>query len=773
MKGHPTTFLGLFDPPVEGRPAISAIEIPIIQRDFAQGRPDDETSGIRDRFVDAIVGAATTDETMALDFVYGDVNGDGVLRPLDGQQRLTTLFLLHWYVASRAGVLDPGAPWLRFSYATRPTARDFCSTIAEHPLPDSDVAPSVWITDQPWYVYPWRQDPTIASMLVMLDGIHDRFGPDRTDFAAVWSRLEQRVERAIWFLFLPVEDMAYGEDLYIKMNSRGKPLTAFEVFKADLEGMLKPVLSPEQYEHLATSIDGSWADLLWEYEKSDGADYVIDDEFMRYLWFIINICEWRDGDPDRRWRDKEAARSWPLEERARLSFAAAENTNAARNREFLFHAFDTWIGTQPSAEFERLFAANGRGHGPLPLFASASPDLFGACIAGYGSGNERDFSLSETIMLYAVLLARMEPRLLDADLNRRLRSLRNLAESAFIDRKRMPEYLATTERLILHGSLEKVQGFNAEWAADEKLKWTLMDQHPDLSADLHILEDLQVTRGRLFAFELDPATIAAHATTFRSVADLRARDALGAALLTKGDYSRDVGWEGTRRQFGNSQNHDSWRDLFTTGTRESVGRTRHLLMELLDDLHGRTTAGEVDPTAALEAICSEWLHERECQRHYDWRYYLVRYSGARCKWGPGYYHNTGYDEAHGFSYEQIRLLHGNNYSSYFSDALLQAAWVDGGLADVAAEPKWWRQDDGMKMTRSGLAIHVTNEGFRLVLPPDSPDTASALDAISALPRTEGHHVLVRQSSRMGRLVDVEDRVQICIRLVRALGDAGL
>ena len=38
--------------------------------------------------------------------------------------------------------------------------------------------------------------------------------------------------------FLPVTDMDYGEDLYIKMNSRGKPLTIFEVFKAGFESAL-------------------------------------------------------------------------------------------------------------------------------------------------------------------------------------------------------------------------------------------------------------------------------------------------------------------------------------------------------------------------------------------------------------------------------------------------------------------------------------------------------------------------------------------------------
>ena len=109
-------------------------------------------------------------------------------------------------------------------------------------------------------------------MLVMLDAIHERFDHEQTDFGAVWARLVDREKRAIWFLFLPVADMDYGEDLYIKMNSRGKPLTSFEVFKADLEGALAPVLSNERHEHLKASIDGSWADLLWEYERTGGGE---------------------------------------------------------------------------------------------------------------------------------------------------------------------------------------------------------------------------------------------------------------------------------------------------------------------------------------------------------------------------------------------------------------------------------------------------------------------------------------------------------------------
>ena len=49
----------------------------------------------------------------------------------------------------------------------------------------------------------------------------------------------------MWFHLLPIDDMGSAEDLYIKMNSRGKPLTDFETFKAQL---LKPCCSTETFK---------------------------------------------------------------------------------------------------------------------------------------------------------------------------------------------------------------------------------------------------------------------------------------------------------------------------------------------------------------------------------------------------------------------------------------------------------------------------------------------------------------------------------------------
>ncbi|MBK6802583.1 MAG: DUF262 domain-containing protein [Novosphingobium sp.] len=91
----------------EGGLGLTGIQIPMIQRDYAQGRSDPKATQIRNNFIATLTEAVTSNASgelapIGLDFVYGDVR-QGVFLPLDGQQRLTALFLLHWYLAVRSG----------------------------------------------------------------------------------------------------------------------------------------------------------------------------------------------------------------------------------------------------------------------------------------------------------------------------------------------------------------------------------------------------------------------------------------------------------------------------------------------------------------------------------------------------------------------------------------------------------------------------------------------------------------------------------------------
>ena len=87
-----------------------AIVIPIIQRDYAQGRENDVVRQIRSKFIKQLLDTlADKNATLELDFVYGsleeqshlpqDSSTELAFTPLDGQQRLTTLFLLHWFLS--------------------------------------------------------------------------------------------------------------------------------------------------------------------------------------------------------------------------------------------------------------------------------------------------------------------------------------------------------------------------------------------------------------------------------------------------------------------------------------------------------------------------------------------------------------------------------------------------------------------------------------------------------------------------------------------------
>jgi hypothetical protein len=195
-------------------------------------------------------------------------------------------------------------------------------------------------------------------------------------------------------------------------------------------------------------------------------------------------------------------------------------------------------------------------------------------------------------------------------------------------------------------------------------------------------------------------------------------------------------------------------------------------MALLDDFAQRSATTAQGVTEVLGAIRAEWLAERESRNHYDWRYYLVRYAGARSSKGDGYYNGAYAAADGGFGYGRLRMLHGSNYSAYFSDALLRAAWTEGGLADVAEEPTWWHRDDpGLTLRESRVEIRCLDDAFELVMPEGHDSDQAAIDkAVAELNAANGEDgelwVLVQQDEES--LVDTEDRIQLCVRLVRAL-----
>lgn len=209
------------------------IIIPQLQRDYAQGRKNDSAiEQIRTSLVDELFVHLTNNTSLELNFIYGKTS-EGIFTPIDGQQRLTTLFLLHWYIFSRSGYIDGRNQLKKFTYKTRDTSSRFCLNICDIEIDFAKSTVADQIRDCYWFTGNFSGDPTIRSMLVMIDALHTKFSGacDYENF----SKLLTSDECPITFLWLQMEDFQKPDDLYIKMNARGKLLSDFEIFKAKLQ----------------------------------------------------------------------------------------------------------------------------------------------------------------------------------------------------------------------------------------------------------------------------------------------------------------------------------------------------------------------------------------------------------------------------------------------------------------------------------------------------------------------------------------------------------
>jgi hypothetical protein len=325
------------------------IEIPVIQRDYAQGRKNAKVNRIREGFVEALLGALDSplDCGLHLDFIYGKIESQSVqnvmknnynhvesiltfaqaytsqvkvgltgkipavdrevlstsktkLMPLDGQQRLTTLWLVHFVLYHQSSRTIPA--WMQnFNYKTRKSSTSFLNSLIQNTDLDKTNLYSIAIKKSKWFYKSWLQDPTVKGMLVTLDEIQRQLSEryvsldeeGKNEKLEKWiSNLEDQNDSTIQFSFLPLSDIDVNDDIYIKMNDRGKQLTDFEIFKNDLLDYLKDLLdkkpsdfSQKEYDKIAQNIDKKWHDIFWK--EKDGDSFNI--EFTFHYFFLYNL----------------------------------------------------------------------------------------------------------------------------------------------------------------------------------------------------------------------------------------------------------------------------------------------------------------------------------------------------------------------------------------------------------------------------------------------------------------------------------------------------
>lgn len=440
------------------------IKIPRIQRDYAQGR--ENAQKIREKFVKDLFESLKNDKTLHLQFVYGSVKNGNDFIPLDGQQRLTTLYLLHWYIAMRNNTTE--SYLANFTYETRSSSREFCKALSENTQKfyqamqealaqiqekkkskSNETILSTTIKDQAWFLPFWEQDPTIQSMLTMLDSIHTEASKYSLDTLTL-----ERLDR-LTFSLIELRDFGLDDELYIKMNARGTPLNEWENFKAAFEGFLGEKFG-EDCKEISQKLDNEWLETLFNYVKYQGEEKQMEriETAQSYMLNIIKyLCEmlyYRANENEKSSFDWDRVHFGHFDEKLESSSPTKKGSYATQNAhsmdkifnkealEILIYVFDNFGEIKDEAEkiFTQFTTTIGKSVGDkVCIFdkkdtknsneITSGKELFAAMVQDTRLSNKeqtRKLSRKDALYLFA-LISLMKKQ--DENKTNKLREVRN------------------------------------------------------------------------------------------------------------------------------------------------------------------------------------------------------------------------------------------------------------------------------------------------------------------------------------------------------------
>lgn len=232
--------------------------IPLLQRDYVQGGKESVISP----FIDSLLDESNSSD---LNYIYGYTE-HGSFIPVDGQQRLTTLWLLYLYVAAKAGMMSDFT--VNLTFLSREYAGDFCERLkckmpeVLQKITENDNLNSI-IQDEYWFLSSWLNNATVKNMLLTLKYIHRKCAGQEAE--TLWKHLLS--EDGITFAFLDMsEENGLDDDIYIKMNGRGRPLSVFENLKSWMDEKVVQAMkdSDELWLHeWIKNMDNSWTQFFW------------------------------------------------------------------------------------------------------------------------------------------------------------------------------------------------------------------------------------------------------------------------------------------------------------------------------------------------------------------------------------------------------------------------------------------------------------------------------------------------------------------------------
>lgn len=285
------------------------IYVPEFQRNYLQG--DDSNESIkykRDRLLDDIFDCIKSQsKSMDLGFIYGRVEQSykgKLFYPYDGQQRLTTFYFLYLLIYFKFKIYDEiDSIKKKLSYQTRISTNRFIESFLSWILDSKEkdnIYNDFWnknekdlkgfIMNQDWFMMTeWNYDVSIINMLSIIVEISGRIKENLGDKTEIVNFIDKDENNPFQFDFIYVDDISKSDDLYIKINARGKALSPFENLKSDID---------EYWNNEdKTKLDAEWTEFVWNQldENDKNKDKSFDNSFYNllsnifYLQYLVSL----------------------------------------------------------------------------------------------------------------------------------------------------------------------------------------------------------------------------------------------------------------------------------------------------------------------------------------------------------------------------------------------------------------------------------------------------------------------------------------------------
>ncbi|AYN01874.1 DUF262 domain-containing protein [Chryseobacterium sp. 3008163] len=566
---------------------------------------------------------------MELDFIYGfnevDSNNQITFVPIDGQQRLTTLWLLYWYVSVKEVISVSEVTFLsNFLYETRHSTTQFYKNLIQFRPKFSHENISKEITNQSWYFETWDYDPSIQAMLVVLKDIEVRYKALNID--SVWGIID---DSPFYFYKLDMDKVGLTDDLYIKMNSRGKPLTEFEYFKAGFAEIISELKQRKRFEE---AIDGIWTDTIWNIifelgilTDDDDIALTVDNSFLNLFNFITSVISIKKD-----LRDSNDFRYTNTIDSAEL---LKEIYNDVENQNFLFDTLDSICKQEkenPSFWNDLFYVDEVKFEsGKTRLFfQQKETNLLKRCLFHFS--DSRGLSFPEQILLLACLTHLKRPSNI---FNDQIRTLRNLVVNSENELREsiLGNSFEEAEQFVTNGDLEIFKNFKTDQIEEEKSKKDYIAQHSSNKEILHRLEDSDIFRGSISLIPLVD-DFKNRAEKFLSLFDessiLSDFNTKSNLLLSFGDYSQR---DGTLANLMSNKNRVIRNFLTTPGYNKShfYEKTQKVVLQCLDFFINNKLGSNQQK---IEKDLTDYSNKPK-----DWKYYFMKYPSFRDNCNQGYY----------------------------------------------------------------------------------------------------------------------------------------